>query len=197
MTDAETTGEPTLDMMMEAANALKGSYFAEISLGYHPGVTNGKHWLCSVEADIRGAMFGLWASTPQEAVRHTSAEAIRRVPVVANADLPVISEWYSRDAWVLSSSILAGNGSEVDVADIIGATRRSSIESVFISRSELGWALSRLVVGGLLSITDGGFTPSARALELWVAGCQRLAVIIGERMHATPPRRDADRRTCH
>jgi hypothetical protein len=84
-----------------------------------------------------------------------------------NSEMNVVPEWYWRDAWVLSSALLAGNGLDVDLPSILGATRRTSNPSVFIDRDELCWAISRLVPGGLLQNTDMTFEPSDRARELW------------------------------
>jgi hypothetical protein len=158
--------EQAVENMVEAARALPGAYSAEISLSYFAGVTNDKRWICEIDADIHGDRFGIWATTPQEAIELAIREAWRRVPN-GDADVELAPEWYWRDAWMLCSVLLASAGSETDLADVLGATRRSSTPSVFMDRREFGLAVSKLVGSGLLGVSGHAFLPNARATALW------------------------------
>lgn len=167
MPDVEDSLEPTFEKMVSVAHALGGTYGAEISIGYHAGVSSSKRWLCFIEADIHKGMFGIWSSTPQDAVDLATTEALRRVPGEENSGVNDVPEWYWRDAWVLASALLAGGGTKVDLPDILGASRRTSYPSVFIDRDELGAAMSRLLPGDLLQDAGASFVPSERAHTLW------------------------------
>jgi hypothetical protein len=76
-------------------------------------------------------------------------------------------EWYWRDAWLLSSVIVAGVGSAVDLADVVAATRRSSSPPALMDRHQFGWAVSRLTGSGLLAEYDHRFAPSPPAIAMW------------------------------
>ncbi len=167
MPTTEDSLEPTFEKIVSVAHALGGAYGAEISIGYHAGVSSSRRWLCLIEADIHKGMFGIWSSTPQDAVELASAEAFHRVPGADNVEMNDVPEWYWRDAWVLASALLAGGGMKVDLPDILGASRRTSYPSVFIDRDELGTAMSRLLTGDLLQNSGAFFEPSKRARTLW------------------------------
>ena len=203
MPDMQTPLEPTFEKMINAAHALGGTYSAEISVGYHAGVSNDKRWVCFIEADIHNGMFGIWSSTPQDAVERATTEALHRVPGEDNSEMTVVPEWYWRDAWVLASALLAGNGLEVDLSDILGATRRTSGPSVFIDRDELGSAISRLVPGDLLQRTESTFVPSDRASALWRRANEDMPTLAGrgftkrlfEEMQSDGPADSSDERS--
>ncbi len=167
MSEMEDSLEPTFEKIVSVAHALGGAYGAEISIGYHAGVSGGKRWLCFIEADIHKGMFGIWSSTPQDAVELATAEALHRVPGEDNFEMNDVPEWYWRDAWVLASALLAGDETRVDLPDILGASRRTSNPSVFIDRDELETAMSRLLSGDLLQNASAFFEPSERARTLW------------------------------
>jgi hypothetical protein len=141
-----------------------------LSLGHsqpRSGVSTDKQWVCRIEADLHHGEFGVWAKSAREATALAIQEAWRRVPNGADAEIVVEPEWYWRDGWTLASVFLAGSGSRADLAAVLGATRRASTPSVFIDRSEFGWAVSRLLDSELLAESDRTFTPSKRAAELW------------------------------
>ena len=140
-----------------------------MGLWYYPGVVVDTKWACDVEGDFYGTSFRVWGASPQQAIRLAIDEAWRRVPNGGDTQVEVASEWYWRDAWMLASVFLAGGGSDADLADVLGATRRSSTPSVFMSCEELAWAASRLTQSGLLRVSNGVFTPNVRAAELWAA----------------------------
>ena len=96
--------------------------------------------------------------------------------------------------------VLAGDGSGVDLAEVLGATRRSSTPSVFMDRSEFCWAVSRLLGSELLTETGRTFTPSHRAHELWSAATGGRPTLKGNgytrslvrEMQSSEPASDAD-----
>jgi hypothetical protein len=180
MRDENGSGdEPVLESMVEFASTVPGAFSAEIWLGYFPGVSTDKQWVCRIEADLPHGEFGVWARSAREATALAIQEAWRRVPNGADAEVDVEPEWYWRDAWVLASVFLAGNGSDADLAAVLGATRRTSTPSVFMDRSEFGWAVSRLLDADLLAESDRAFTPSRRAVELWSAATDTRPTLAG------------------
>jgi hypothetical protein len=144
------------------------------------GSATAKRWICQIEADIHGSTFGIWSSRPEEAVELATTEVWRRVPDGSNDELQIDPEWYERDARVLASVFLAGDGSGVEIADILGATRRASTPSVFMNRSEFGWAVSSLIGSGLLAESGHTFTPNERACELWSSAAEGRPTINGD-----------------
>jgi hypothetical protein len=205
MTDETGSGaDSVLETMVEFANAVPGAFSAEIWLAYFPGVSTDKQWLCQIEADLHGGIFGIWASSPDRAVGLAIKQARRRVPDGNNADTEVEPEWYWRDGWTLASVFLAGNGSGVDLAAVLGATRRTSTPSVFMDRSEFGWAVSRLLDSELLAESDRTFTPSKHAVELWsaatdgeptIAGSGYTRSLVREMQSSSGPASEADIRS--
>jgi hypothetical protein len=199
----ESGSDPALERMVEFAQAVPGSFSAEIWLAYFAGVTAEKRWLCQIEADLYGGIFGIWAESAQEATELAIREAWRRVPNGSEGDIKVEAQWYWRDGWVLASVFLAGDGSGVDLAAVLGATRRSSTPSVFMDRSGFGWAVSRLLGSELLTETGRTFTPSERAHELWSAATGGRPTLNGNgytrslvrEMQSSEPASDADVRS--
>src|SRR5580658_10027571 len=112
-----------LESMVEFANAVPGAFSAEIWLGYLPGVSTDKQWVCRIEADLQRGEFGVWSTSAHEATALAIQEAWRRVPNGEDNEIDVEPEWYWRDGWTLASVFLAGDGLAVDLAAVLGATR--------------------------------------------------------------------------
>jgi hypothetical protein len=163
----EISVEQALTSLVDTADTLPGTFSPEVGIWYYPGVVSNTKWACDVEADIVGTSFRVWGDSPQQAIQRAIQEAWRRASAGDQAEVEIDQEWYWRDAWLLASVFLAGAGSDADVADVIGATRRSSTPSVFMNREEMGWAVSRLAHSGLLHEANGVFQPTGRAAELW------------------------------
>ncbi len=96
-------------------------------------------------------------------VRSAATAGARRTHVAAGP----APEWYWRDAWLLSSVMLAGGGSAVGLAEVVAATRRSSSPPALMDRHQFGWAVSRLIGSGLLAEYDHRFAPSPAAIAVW------------------------------
>src|ERR1700733_3443619 len=71
----ESGSDPALERMVEFAHALPGSFSADIWLAYFAGVATEKRWLCQIEADLHGGIFGIWAESAQEATELAIREA--------------------------------------------------------------------------------------------------------------------------
>jgi hypothetical protein len=110
------------------------------------------------------ARAGRTAATVEARVGQSAATVEARGNDAAMEPAP---EWYWRDAWLLSSVMLAGGGSAVDLADVVAATRRSSSPPALMDRHQFGWAVSRLIGSGLLAEYDHRFAPSPPAIALW------------------------------
>ncbi|HLX78545.1 MAG TPA: hypothetical protein VKR27_06635 [Acidimicrobiales bacterium] len=176
---SDSSVEQALATMVEVADQLPGTYRPEVSLGYFPGVINGKRWAFGIEADIYGNSFMVWGASPEEVIALGVEESWRRVPSGDNADLDITPEWYPRDAWLLAAVFLSGRGGEADLADVLGATRRASTPSVFMDRREFGWAASRLIAAGLVGEMNNLFVPSEVASALWRAATQDSSSLSG------------------
>ena len=165
----EAAIEQALARMVETADALPGTFSAEFGLFYSGGRTEAFRWACDVEADIWGQTVRVWAETPQQAIDRAIAEAWRRVPSKTNPEHEVVipSEWYENDALLLASLLLADKGSGADLAGALGRTRTTGTRDRFLGRSELGWALFRLIDGGLVTQRADLLEPAALARRLW------------------------------
>jgi len=174
----ETAGD-ALQALVELGTGLPGSYTAEVGLYFFAGVTADTKWACDVEADIYGNRFRVWGTTPEEAVTRATTEAWRRVPTSSNSEGMEVPEWVYRDAWLLAAISYAGRGHPVTLPEAVGATRKTNTPPVFMDRSELSLAASRLIDSGLVAASDETFVPSSHALALWAEANQGFPNLAG------------------
>jgi hypothetical protein len=158
-----------VEAIVEPAHALPQAVSAEIWIAYFPGVGTDERWLCQIDADGRAAMAGVWGTTARQAVERAVHEVGDQVTCRVHPACRAGAEWYWRDAWFLASLLLAGSGAGVDLADVLGATRRSSTPAVFMDRHQVGWAVSRLIASKLVAENGLRFAPSVGAGRLWRA----------------------------